>query len=111
MPKHILDAKTVIVSCGMTNFEDSNYSNGKSKEFQDWNQGHHIETGHLEKYPEGKAKFMRSFKTNFPELCRDRNIILIDCSQFNDPDKDKSLSRTWAGTRNLVTDCGLRSLR
>jgi hypothetical protein len=50
-----------------------------------------IATGHLEKHPQGKAKFLRSFQTNFPELCRDRNVIVVDCTQYYDPDKDKRL--------------------
>ena len=90
-PKHILEAKTVVVSCGMTNFEDSNYSNGKSNEFAEWNRGYRIERGHLNRYPEGKEKFLRSFKTNFPELCHDRNIVLIDCTPYYNPEKDRRL--------------------
>ena len=57
-PEHILEAKTVVVSCGMTNFEDSNCANGKSNEFAEWNRGYRIERGHLNKYPVGKEKFL-----------------------------------------------------
>ena len=56
-PKHIHEAKTVVASCGMTNFEDSNYATGDSNEFAEWNRGYRIERGHLNKYPVGRENF------------------------------------------------------
>ena len=35
--------------------------------------------------------FLDSFWENYPDLMRDRNIIVIDCTQFTDPDHDPKL--------------------
>ena len=66
----------------------------------------------LMNHREGKAQsltlsvlndFLRSFEQNYPELCEERKIIVIDCTVITDPDHDKSLRdhlgthpQTWA---------------
>ena len=95
------DADTLIVTCGVLNFEESNYATQTSKEFLNWNDDHKIVNGHLSRNEgwsrEGRQVFLRSFKENYPDLAKDRNIILIDCTWFNDPHHDKSL-RSHLGT-------------
>ena len=89
IPHRTLDQPTVIVSCGLLNFETSAYANGSSLEFQDnfyeYRQGcgamkflREVEHSHFEKYPNDAKIFLESFKANYPTLCRDRNIIVID---------------------------------
>ena len=63
-PEETLKADTIIVSCGMLNFESSAYANGSSTEFKDWHSTHKVETSHFEKYPEARDKFIKSFKKN-----------------------------------------------
>ena len=85
IPHRTLDRPTVIVSCGLLNFETSAYANGSSLEFQDKFYEHRpgcgkmkflreVEHSHFEKYPNDAKIFLESFKANYPTLCRDRNI-------------------------------------
>ena len=82
----------MIVSCGLLNFEESAWSNQSSKEVKDYlaTKSNDVKPGCLDNELLRKL-FVESFKANFPELCRNRNIIVIDCTKFVDPDKDKSL--------------------
>ena len=88
--KLLLDADTAIVTCGLMNFETSGLSNGKSKKFTAQLTGG-LDRGHLDKYREEKEAFLESFTTNFPELCQDRNIVVVDCTNFRNPEEDKTL--------------------
>ena len=47
-PAATLEANTVIVSCGMLNFEQSVYANGSSKEFHRHFGERKVETAHFE---------------------------------------------------------------
>jgi len=90
-PAKILEAQTVIVTCGMNNFEFSSYSNSKSKKFRSHIGDRRVEIGHFGIYPEDERIFLESFKEVYPELCKDRNIYLCDCTKFDNPDHDKDL--------------------
>jgi hypothetical protein len=90
--KRVLEAKTVIVSCGLLNFEDSNLANGSCKDFiNGLPSDPKICNDHFTAYPLAEEVFLRSFKKNFPELCKGRHIIVIDCTGFYNPDDDKTL--------------------
>jgi hypothetical protein len=110
----VLEKDTIIVSCGMLNFEESNLSKGRSHEFgqfccdklgksKPWSgflkgQKSHKNTEQL---------FEKSFRANFPDMCRDRNIVIIDCTRIKrDPGEDKSLrghcGRHWKNVQNHV---------
>jgi len=110
----VLEKDTIIVSCGMLNFEESNLSKGRSHEFgqfccdklgdsKPWSgflkgQKSHKNTEQL---------FEKSFRANFPDICRDRNIVIIDCTRIKaDPGEDKSLrghcGRHWKNVQNHV---------
>ena len=102
IPHRTLDRPTIIVSCGLLNFETSAYANGSSLEFQDnfyeYRKGcgatkflREVEHSHFEKYPTDAKIFLESFKANYPTLCRDRNIIVIDNTRFKNPGLDYSL--------------------
>ena len=90
-PATVLEAKTVIVTCGMNNFESSSYSNTKSKKFRNHLGERRIEADHFSTYPEDKRIFLESFKEVYPELCKDRYIYICDCTKFDNPDHDKDL--------------------
>ena len=89
-----LEKDCIVVSCGVENFEWGNFSNRSCYSCK----------GHLDQLYEGRYKngllrdrlfkdmFLRSFKRNYPRLCEDREIIVIDCNQFHDPEKDKDRS-------------------
>ena len=64
---------------------------------------------------------MCSFEKNYPELCKERKIIVIDCTVITNPDHDKSLRdhlgthpQTWAqviGHKDFVpSNAGLARL-
>ena len=42
--------------------------------------------------------FIRSLRSNYPQLCKGREIIVIDCNQFHDPEKDKGDVKRHRGT-------------
>ena len=110
----LLNANTVIVTCGLLNFEGSTYS---SRVSQGWINNHPqdnkgrpnrvmpglLTPGH-EKYDnESHKRFCRSPEKNYPELCKERKISVIDCTVITNPDHDKSLRdhlgthpQTWA---------------
>ena len=54
IPQNLIGAPTVLVSCGVTNFEDSNYATGASNEFRNWIGDYKVEHGILNEYPETK---------------------------------------------------------
>ena len=51
-PDH-LNADTLIVTCGMLNFEESNFAKQTGNEIIAWNGNAKIERGHLDTYPHG----------------------------------------------------------
>ena len=100
-PREILAAETIIVSCGVTNFEQSAYSQQKSTEFGKWlnprgRKYNPTEPGILGR-PGAKGMFKKSFCENFPDLVKGRDVFLVDCTELNDPEHDKSL-RSHLGT-------------
>ena len=101
VPKVTLEADTIIVSCGMLTFEDSSFANGSSNEFRNHIGSRKVEVAHFEKHPEDSKVFLRSFKKNFPELCKDRQIIVVDGTRFSDPHHDKRL-RNHLGTHHVT---------
>ena len=56
-PAAVLEAKTVIVTCGMKNFEFSSYSNATSKKFRSHLSDRRVEVDHFARYPEDKRIF------------------------------------------------------
>ena len=52
---------------------------------------------------ESHTRFRRSFEANYPELCKERKIIVIDCTVITNPEHDRWLRdhlgthpQTWA---------------
>ena len=86
IPRSVLQADTIVVSCGIANFEQSSWSTHRRHEF--WGRTH----GELHTR-EGYDKFVRSFKDNYPGMCDGRSIWTIDCRKFDDPDNNRSLRK------------------
>ena len=71
-PKSVLQADTIIVSCGLANFERTSWSTHRRHEF--WWFYEELDTADYD-------KFVGSFQDNFPGMC----------IKFDDPGSDKSL--------------------
>ena len=112
IPDDHMNAKTIIVSCGVLNFEDSNYSKRKCKEVQkylhhdptsydrnDWCDK--VEPGKISSDKELMKKIRMSLAYNYPDLVKDRNVMIVDCTLLHDPDADKGL-RGHAGTHPKI---------
>ena len=102
MDQDVLDKDTIVVSCGLLNFEKGSYSLQKTSVIAD-RLKNKCEPGLLRTDPKFQAFFISSFKRNYPDLCKDktgkdRNIVVIDCTQFrHDPNDSKEL-RSHKGT-------------
>ena len=81
----VLQADTIVVSCGLANFEQSSWSTHRRHEF--W--GTHEELHAKANYD----MFVRNFKDNYPAMCNGRSIWTIDWRKFDDPDNDRSLRK------------------
>ena len=98
IPRSVLQADTIIVSCGLANFEQSSWSTHRRHEF--WGSHEELDTG------ENNDKFVRSFEDNYLGMCDDRSIWTIDCRKFDDP--DRSL-RKHSGRNPIITKSILES--
>ena len=91
--KHDLDARSIVVSCGINNCVDSNYSNKSCREFSNWQRQTYrnvVKADHLSDNPGARERFLRSFRKNFPSLCEGRNIQVVDCTAFRNPGDDET---------------------
>ncbi len=86
----LLEYETVIVSVGLRNFEEGRFSRKKHTRFKEGIGKFRISTGYLSNQ-EVMEDFRSSMKDNYPELCNNRDIIVIDCTKYDDPEQDKSL--------------------
>ena len=93
-PRSVLQADTIIVSCGLANFERTPWSTQRCHKF--W--GLYDELATEADYD----KFVDSFDDNYPGVCDGRSIWLMDCRKFDDPDCDKSL-RIHVGRNPRIT--------
>ena len=82
-PKSVLQADTIIVSCGLANFERTSWSTHRRHEFCVFYE--ELDTG------ADYDKFVGSFEDNYPGMWNGHSIWMIDCRKFDDPGRDKSL--------------------
>ena len=105
IPPFVLDANTVIVSCGMTNFESTVYTDGKQLKFRTHLGDRKVEVDHFRKpkkeYRDDVKIFSESFKNNYPTLCQGRDIYIIDCTGFDSPEHDLRL-RSHTGNHPTI---------
>ena len=83
IPRSVFQAYTIIVSCGLANFEQSSWSTHPRHEF--WVSCEELYT------KEDCDKFVRSFEDKYRGKCDGRSISMIDCRKFDDLGNDKSL--------------------
>ena len=84
----VLQAETIVVSCGLANFERTSWSTQRRPKF--WRCHDELET------EADCDMFVDSFEDNCPGVCNGRSICMIDCRKFDDPDCAKGL-RTHIG--------------
>ena len=100
-----LDANTVIVSCGMTNFESTVYTDGKQQKFRTHLANRKVEVDHFRKpkraYRDDVKIFSESFKANYPTLCLGRDVYIIDCNGFDSLEHDLLL-RSHTGNHPTI---------
>ena len=82
-PKSVLQADTIIVSCGLVNFERTSWSTHRRHEF--WVFYEELDTG------ADYDKFVGSFEDNYPGMWNGHSIWMIECVKFDDPGRDRSL--------------------
>ena len=82
-PRIVLQAYTIIVSCGQANFERTSWSMQRCHKF--WRSYDELATD------ANYDKFVDSFDDNCPGVCNGRSIWMTDCRKFDDTDCDKSL--------------------
>ena len=87
IPQIALDANTVIVSCGMTNYESTVYTDGRHQQFRQHLGDRKVNVNHFrnpkQEHFKDKEIFLESFKKNYPELSQGRDIHLVDCTGFD----------------------------
>ena len=94
IPRNVLQADTIVVSCGHANFVQSSWSRHRRHEF--WRTHEELHT------KENYDKFVRSFKDNYLGMCVGRSTWTIDCRKFDDPDNDRS-QRKHIGRNPRIT--------
>ena len=83
-PRSVLQADTIIVSCGLAKFERISWSMQRCHKL-----------GELRDEPRTTAdydKFLESFEDNHPGACDGRSMWMVDNEKLDDSDKD---TRTW----------------
>ena len=66
IPRNVLQADTIVVSCGLANFEQSSWSTHRRHEF--WGTREELHT------KKDYDNFVRSFKDNYPGMCDGRSM-------------------------------------
>ena len=90
----MLQADTIVLSCGLANFQRISSSTQRRHKF--W--GCHDE----QKTEADFDMFVDSCQENYPRMCIGRSIWMIDGRKMGDPDCDKSL-RTRIGRNPRIT--------
>ena len=96
IPAEVLRCKSVIVSCGLSNLEQSSYSSGKDYTLTDYYRGgrSRVNRGEVRNSAEVQEMLVDSLYRNFydsgllkgPSGNR-RQVILLDCTDLNDPEE------------------------
>ena len=83
-PRTVLQADTIIVSCGLKNSERTFWSTQRTHEFGRL----HDELATAADYD----KFDESSEENYPGVCDGRSIWMIDCRKLDGSDQDKNMA-------------------
>ena len=68
--REVLQADTIVVSCGLANFERTSWSTQRRHDFCGFSE--ELDTG------ADHDKFVRSSEDNYPEMCNGRSLWTID---------------------------------
>ena len=79
----MLEADTIIASCGLEYFERTSWSKEHTHKFG----GSHDDLATVADCD----KFAESFEDNYPEVCDARSQWMIDCRKLNGTDRDKKV--------------------
>ena len=84
--------QTLVVSCGLFSFEQTEYATKDCTEFSTNVLGMRAGDDRPSRWqrwslqdPETKQILLDSFKKNYPDLVRGRKIVVIDCTTYKDP--------------------------
>ena len=75
LPRRVLEADSIIASCGVGNFERTSWSKQHTHKFG----GSHDELATAADYD----KFVESFEDNYPEVCDARSVWMVDCRKLD----------------------------
>ena len=81
-PRSVLQADTIIVSCGPANFERASWSTQRFHE--SWGPRDELATA------ADFDKFLGSFEDNYTGVCDGRSVWMTDCKKLDDLDCDKN---------------------
>ena len=87
VPKDVLDARSIVVSCGINNCVDSNYSNKRCREFSKWQ----------------KRTYGKVVKAKVVKEKRQEEANAIEGREENDP-PEKELTETKAAIRQPASE-------
>ena len=83
LPRHVMAADSIVVSCALTIFDRASFATRSATRF-----GNHVSAlGPAQDHD----KFSESLVANYPQLCVERNVYMIDCRQFRHSGNDKTL--------------------
>ena len=85
-PRSVLQADTIIVSCGQANFERTFWSTRRCHKF--WRSYDELATD------ANYDKFVESFDDNYPGVCNGRSIWMTDCRKYDDPNWARAQEHT-----------------
>ena len=98
LPRSVLQADTIVVSCRLANVERTSWSTQRRHEF--WGSYEELDT------EADYDKFVDSFEDNYPEMRNGSSIWMIACRKFDDPDSNlnlrKHISRNPRITRSIM---------
>ena len=98
--RRVFEADTIIVSCGLEEFERTSWSKQHTHKFG----GSHDELATVADYD----KFVESIKNNYPEVCDARSPWMINCRKLDCTDRDKKL-KIHVGRNSRIMISGLGS--
>ena len=103
LPRSVLQADTIVVNCGLANFERTSWSTQRRREFWDlsknWTQG------------QTTTILFAVLKTTTLKCANGRSMWMIDCRKFDDPDSEKSLRKhIGRNPRTYVVHHGIQEL-
>ena len=99
-PRSVLQGDTVIVRCGLVNFERTSWSTQRCYKF--WGPRDQLATA------ADYDQFLESCEDNYPGVSDGRSVWMTDCRELYDPECDKN-PRIHIGRNPRIMRSALRS--